>query len=437
MKYLSWLAASLAICVALAAPVRADVTPCPGIGGATGMVTCPTTRSCTDDAQCFGMGLGRCVRGNGGSSGVCSPNCNPIFRCSSESDCPTFDPLVATCRTTSISGVPGICEYHDPSDRPFVTLCGSGTATLAQFRACFSPAGHWADGDCDGDGTPNGVDAAPCSSSNAATVPAVASPFCLGGQICEGTSNVCTPFIRCTNGSTECDAVAASISTSGWECSALPAAPTTYFCHPSCNATAHCSDTVTCGVLGACRMVDATLSMCVPSALASCASTCSPLDWATGQGDCDGDGAQNGCDTSPCTVGAATCLYNHICTIDAGVSTSDAGIPVGDAFVSLDAGADASSQGDASTESDAAEPDASEQPDGSATDDAGTRDGGRTMDGGGSAIDASPGVDAAGQGFNGGGGCRCTIVGANVPASRGAWLVVMLALVMRHRARRR
>ena len=433
MKYFSWLAASFAISMTLAAPARADVTPCAGAGGASGMVTCPTTRSCADDAQCFGLGMGRCVRGNGSSAGVCSPDCNPIFRCSSESDCPTFDPLVATCRATSISALGGICEYHDPADRPLVTLCGSGTATLAQFRACFSAAGDWAGGDCDGDGTLNGVDAAPCSSSNTATVPAVASPFCLPGRICEGTSNVCAPFIRCMNGSTECDAVAATIATSRWECSAFPAAPTAFFCHPSCNATAHCGGLVGCGALGACRMVDATLSMCVPSALASCASSCSPLDWASGQGDCDGDGAQNGCDSSPCTVGTTVCMYNHTCSIDGGVGTSDAG--TSDASVSGDAGADASRPGDAATESDAAEPDASEQPDGSATD-GGTADAGRTMDGGSSASDAGAGVDAAGQGFGGGGGCRCTIVGANVPASRGAWLLVMVALFMRRRARR-
>jgi len=433
MKYVGWVGAMVVTSLLVAIPARAEVLPC--AIGSTG-VTCPPPTMCNDDAQCFGQGLGRCLRtGSGGGSGICSTDCNSIFGCTGTSDCPTFDPLVASCQTLSGGGGSGICTYHDASDRPFVTLCSFTTA--AQARVCFV-GGSWDQGDCDQDGVLNGVDANPCSASVRGTVAAVPSPFCLGGHVCEGTSSTCAPFLRCSNG-TDCANVELRIGTlNPWECTALPGAMAVTFCHPSCNATVHCAGTLDCSVLGACRAVDSALSMCVPSALSSCAASCAgnPLDWATGQGDCDGDGAQNGCDPRPCVAGDPPCLSNHMCSVDAGVLIPDASVSTGDAALAGDAGPDASiPRSDAAQTTDATLADG-----GDIAIDGDTRlDAGRARDGGNLAMDASAGPDAAtGLGFGGGGGCRCALVGgpatSRVPASLVAALV---ALVLAQRRRRR
>lgn len=400
----------------VAAPASADIVPCFG-----GIGTCPPSLSCNDDAECFGQGAGRCVfSSGGGGGGTCSPDCSATFTCTGDADCPSFDPLVANCQPTSTTAVPGVCLYHDPSDRPYVTLCTStGTpATLAQIRACFAGT-SWALGDCDGDGVTNGVDANPCDGTVTSTIPTAPSPFCLPGRVCEGTSNRCAPFLRC-NSTDSCVAAAGRVGALGaWECGPVPGTSAS-FCHPSCDATVHCSGTMDCSFLGSCRLVDATLSMCLPTRMSSCASGCSsnPLDWASGQGDCDGDGAQNGCDPNPCLTGDTPCTFNHICSIDAGVTTIDAS--VADASTGLTDGGTTTS-------------DAASLEDAASTEDAATV----PMDGGNVAMDASaPPQTTPGLGFGGGGGCRCAVAGGRARGDAGAYLGLAIAMIVVARRRR-
>lgn len=447
MQYRS-LRASIVLATTLFANVAyADIAPCGGIG--PGGPSCPPVINCSNDAECFANGLGRCAFPNGGGSGACSADCNSLFVCNSPSDCPVFDPLVASCRPTVLTGTPGICEYRDATSRPVVTLCGSGPASATTVLPCFS-GGSWAAGDCDGDGVLNAVDMDPCAFAVTTTIAPVASPFCLGGHICEGTSAVCAPFLRCSSGGSACSVVASRVGGSGWECSALPVAPGVTFCHPSCDATAHCTTNADCGPLGGCRATATGLSMCIPTALVSCASTCSldPLDWASAQGDCDGDGFQNGCDTQVCTTNAGSgCNFNHLCVPpDAGITPLDSSVPrpdgsvpdasvPRDATVTLDAGPDA-----AVGEPDAfvSEPDAAESPDASRRDASmSTIDAGNTpFDAGGTGIDAATTI-TPGLGFGGGGGCRCAVVGGADERTTGAWLGVGIAVVAIARRRRR
>lgn len=408
-------AASLVVTAGLtAAPARADITPC-----IAGPGTCPPSISCNDDAECFGQGLGRCVGNSSGGGGTCSPDCNAAFSCNSVSDCPAFGALTANCRPTIAPGVPGICEYRDAGGRRLASLCvDTGTAVTATIIArCFS-GGSWDAGDCDGDGVLNGVDANPCDGTATGTIEPLPSPFCLAGHICEGTTDVCAPLLRCSS-TDDCLASADRIGATGpWECSAVPMSSVT-FCHPSCDATAHCGDSADCAGLGTCRGVTSTLSMCLATPLSTCASGCStnPLDWATGQGDCDGDGAQNGCDPNPCRAGDSPCLYNHVCSIDAGVVIPDASVATDGGVVTNDAGNVVDVDG------------------GSTQDDAGSTE---PFDAGGSAMDASgPIATTPGLGFGGGGGCRCGVAGGRARGDAGAYALLALGLGMLAARKRR
>ncbi len=447
------LAASILL-VAATGPsmAAAEVTPCGGIG--LGGVTCPPPTSCNDDAECYGMGLGRCLRAGSGGGGVCSADCSALFVCTVPSDCPTFDGLSPACQPTAVPGATGLCTYHDGASRSLVTLCGTatGAVSLAQVRACFDGA-SWATGDCDGDTVLNGVDADPCSSSASGMVASGPSPFCLAGRICEGTSSTCAPLLRCSGGGSACSAVASRISARGpWECSPIPPATAFTFCHPSCDATLQCSGDTDCRGLGTCSTLGAPVAMCRATALAACASTCAfdPLDWASAQGDCDGDGAQNACDPNPCAAaGDPPCVFNHVCAVDAGTTTPDASVSTPDANVRTDGGVGAD-VGTVTPEDAALVPeDAASAPDASSTTDAASApDATRPMDAATPPIDAgSVAMDAsttpqamAGLGFGGGGGCRCALVGG--PAQRGGGevglgLLALAALRRRRRATRR
>jgi hypothetical protein len=305
------------------------------------------------------------------------------------------------------------------------------TPSAIDVANCFAGQ-SWALGDCDTDGILNGVDGAPCDGTLRGTIASVPSPFCLPGRICEGTSNVCAPFLRCSSSDT-CVGTASVIGATGpWECSVLPGITST-FCHPSCDATAHCNGTTDCGS-GSCLPVSGSLSMCSPSAVTTCASSCiaDPLDWSTAQGDCDGDGAQNGCDPSPCRAGDSPCAYNHVCVVDAGVRTLDASVP--DAASAPDAGnvPDAGTGPDdaSSSQIDAAPPDdASTLPMDAST---------QPSDGGGNvAMDATgPGETTPGLGFGGGGGCRCGVAGGRQRGDAEGYFALGIVIAVLSRSRR-
>jgi MYXO-CTERM domain-containing protein len=397
-------------------------------------VVCATPVPCMDDAQCFVMNDERCAL-TSSTGGTCARDCNTIFTCAVAADCPITPGLTASCHASTIPNITGLCEYAGTAaSRMFVNYCTSGAITFADVMRCYGTGDRWNAGDCDQDGLPNGTDATPCTANpTGLSVEAVPSPFCLHDHLCEGLSSVCAPLLHCAT-TDECGRVATSIgATTAWECSALPGTGTETYCHPSCFATAHCSiGSEPCDPrFGACTMASANLDMCLPMALSTCESNCAsmPLSWASAQGDCDGDGAQNGCDPNPCRSGDAPCLFNHMCSIDAGVdgggNTSDAGSDAGfgnDAFVTVDGGT-----------SDAGVMDAASA-DASASVEAGSMDGSARIDAGGQAVDAGL-TTSPGLGFSGGGGCRCGI--AERHHSAGAMtLLGLVALAMRRRRQR-
>lgn len=376
-----------------------------------GHLVCDGTGTpCADDTSCFANGLGRCISDPAAPDfGFCTEPCQDLFLCSGADDCPAFDGLTNGCHP--VPGLPngavGVCTYADASDRPVVTVCGGSSTTFFQ---CFA-GGSWADGNCDGDALPNGVDSTPCVSGGTAITP-FPSPFCLPLRICEGTSDVCAPALRCTEGTSGCDAVAAQIgATTTWECSTFVADQPTVFCHPACGATARCANDGDCIGRGTCRQAEATLSLCEPDLFrcgGGCVST-DPLDWATADGDCDGDGAANLCDPNPCEGGDEPCMFGA-CFLPG----TDAGVPTDDAGVTDDAGI---------PESDAGTP----------SNDAGTSG----MDGSASGGDASSIPVTPGLVFGGGGGCRCAAAGASGSTSAARLASVGLALGLLIGARRR
>jgi hypothetical protein len=398
-------------------------------------IVCALPIPCSDDAQCFATNGSRCAFASTGG-GSCARDCSTMFACTSDTDCPTTPGLIGSCHASAIPMVSGLCEYHDAvTTRPFVSYCTSSPITFSDVARCYGTSDRWNAGDCDGDGLPNGTDAMPCTADpTGASLPPVPSPFCLHGHVCEGVSTVCAPVLTCTTAD-ECGRVATRVMATGpWECSALPGTGTESYCHPSCFATAHCSANEACDPrFGVCTQVTGgTLAMCLPMALAACESNCAsmPLDWASAQGDCDGDGAQNGCDPNPCRPGDPTCLFDHVCSIDAGV---DAG-----GNQANDAGTDAGIiEIDAIVGEDAEAIDASEAIDARAIDvDAGAMDASAPrLDASGGAVDASTPTPSPGIGFSGGGGCRCAIVGGG--ARGGLALFSALAVVALARRRRR
>jgi MYXO-CTERM domain-containing protein len=402
------------------ASAHADVGPCTGVG--TGGPTCPPPVSCIDDAECFGAGGGRCAGGH------CSANCGSLFECNSTSDCPRFDPLVPTCQRATVTGANGFCIYADAAANPVTTLCAgaAGTAvSYASVRACFSAGPDWSMGDCDGDHVPNGIDGDPCSAVMLSMRLPTPNPFCLPGHVCEGTTSVCAPFLRC--GSDDpCIATAGHIGATGpWQCLPVPGVSSIHVCQPSCNATAQCTGAADCGGFGTCTASGTAVSFCESSRIMSCAPSCMSrtLDWVSANGDCDGDGAQNGCDANPCAPGDPHCVANAaICSPDplpdAGTDAaifpfSDAGRDAGNVSTP-DVGRtlDASNPGDASLQL----PDASTPADDAAS---------QSMDGGGSGIDARAIETTPGLGFGGGGGCRCAAPG-QARSSTGAALVMLV-----------
>ena len=409
-------------------------------------LTCGVPIPCATDAECYANGRARCVVGaGGGTAGMCAPDCSSVFTCMDSGDCPAIGGLTPSCQPTSIRMVVGLCEYHDPVGRSIVTYCGSGFVSLANVVACVGPGGRWDTGDCDGDMLLNGTDASPCvANPTGPSLPRVPWPFCLAGHLCEGLSNVCAPFLHCDPSGSDCAGVGNVVGATGpWECSPLPGR-SELFCHPSCNATAHCTAATApsdCGFSRPCRMATASVSMCVLPTLIGCtcvASATNPLDWATGQGDCDGDTAQNGCDPNACAGGDATCFYNHICAIDAGMP--DSSVMTNDAS-NVDGGVNNVDGGVTTTESGTA--------DASVTSDASvTGDGARTMDAT-TAADAGTGFDASGRGvdanagtgmnlgFGGGGGCRCALIGGHRESTlAGSIALGWLAIALARRRRR-
>jgi MYXO-CTERM domain-containing protein len=418
-------ALGLALGLAITVPARAEVQPCDGIGSSGPM--CPTPTACTHDAQCAGLGLGRCV------AGACADDCGSLFTCSGRDDCPAFTGVTATCQMAAISGPgSGVCVYADPDAHSVTTLCttASTTASLAQVRACFSGGSDWRQGDCDGDGVRNGVDADPCRFDVTSMITREASPFCLPGRICEGTTSVCAPILRC-GAMSDCVAAVASFATQSWECLGI-AGSSIHVCQPSCFATAQCTlgSTLDCGPFGTCVSTGSLHGFCQAAAISGCAASCSvdPLDWASPSGDCDGDGAQNGCDVHVCatTAGDTACVANEsVCApLDAGIVPVDGGAIIPDASVATPDGGD---QADASVEDDA-----STAGDGGVA----TPDASASMDGGASSADAGVTTIPPGLGFGGGGGCRCAVPSEHGRGPTGAVFVVLgIAAILGRRRR--
>jgi hypothetical protein len=431
---------------------------------AAGMRTCAASTTCVTRATCIagaGTDDNTCqIAGNGMTGRICLPDCSTMFACNSASDCPPrVNGITATC-SPAVNGsviVPSVCTWATTTPTvPLSSQISYCTApgnhiTMAQLALCHRRAGalttyttDYYQGDCDGDGCPNGHDTNPCSPDGACTAstPIFESPFCAplpalacdvsdGGLTC-GDARPCNPasatILPCAVGQCE----------TGW--SDVPR------CRPSCSTLFLCVPGTTAGggpppeqcpmlggVAGVCAPLPATINpvdgrtgFCVYSPFFD--TSCSAGDlglacfhrpdddmltsnyWA---GDCDGDGAPNGCDAQRCVAGGGSTT----CMTVPGMGCTPSYTPPPDAGVGP--GNDAGSQ---NADGGGSNGDAGNVP---------------TPDSGNTTADASSAFDAGvAAGFSGGGGCRCAAAGVRArPMAGTAMLLLLLGLVMRRRAK--
>jgi hypothetical protein len=390
---------------------------------------CATTQPCTTRSDCLdgASELWSCISFDtpDGPASECGPACSTAFECSSARDCPTFPGLVAACQDAEVTSL-GMrrCTYRNvdvaspPSHQ--ITYCADGGARVQA---------HFLDqGDCDGDGCPNGADNDPCmhvadGSSCTVTVSAH-NPLCPPPPIlaCEVESTSAgVLMVNCDEarpcllaghvpcGVGTCDASWTSIPRCRAPCgTAFACAPSGEPCPPFGGETGTCATVVgaTAPYLGVCVYPSMRRVGCASGASAMCqtdAHTGAPTsDFYAG--DCDGDGVPNGCDAMVCGgVSGPTmaCFTPPGPGCGGTVMGGDAGVlDAGGGRLDGGNGTDAASDVDAAQPSDAGQSNDAAQP----NDAASASDAGRSSDGGDATVAHA---DAGSLGFTGGGGCAC------------------------------
>ncbi len=462
----SFVASTLAASSAQAERVSCAITT-DGSWVCDGVTTCSDRRDCIGDPGTENL---FCLAPNPTrpDQRECMLPCTTMFGCGSASDCPVIGPVGSTLAPFCQDASDGtsICTYHGtapPNQR--ITYCADGGATILTHylsacqtlpRAAGDPPVYTQDyfeGDCDGDGCPNGADTDPCAlpatgASCAISTEPARSPFCppLQPLACAPGSGglVCEDARPCAGVGSACGAV--SICEDGWSDGPR--------CRPSCSTLILCQSAATGRMPEPCPEFDGSAGFCVPSPVsiagypgydgacvyvpsfvdATCSAstpsaTCFLLPGTSTVttnfflGDCDGDGIPNGCDSMRCVPGSAAdgCVPVPGDGCAATLAMPDAGI--------VDAGGSTTDAGDTMPDA-GGEP----SPDGSLT----TDDSGTTSDSGTQAFDA--GVtdnDASGGSFTGGGGCRCSAAGGDRGGLAGLGLAVLALGVTFARRRRR
>jgi hypothetical protein len=350
---------------------------------------------------------------------------------------------------------PSICTWHAPDAAAMplaaqVTYCTAAGfhIPIAKVTACHTLPGasglmttDYFHGDCDGDGCPNGHDTDPCTPSAACDilVSPFESPFCahppaLACDVIAGRGFVCEDARPCDPmlGST---ANGCSIGTceSGWSDAprCRPPCSTLFLCVPGAlpgggapreqcpqldGADGQCV-ALPSGVPsidgrdGVCIYTDFFDTSCVGATVSSACfdDPSGALTTNFFAGDCDGDGAPNGCDAMRCASGGGTstcvgtagagCTPSYTAP-DAGLD-EDAGVDAGSAPLDGGPTRDAAPTGDASTIMDATTP-------------------------------ISSGSEVS---FGGGGGCRCGVIGGRARTDAGVALVLALLAITIERRR--
>ncbi len=460
---------ALAIVGTLAAqpvPAHADRQNC-DIGPASSSRMCDTPLDCTTRSQCFtgpGTDDHTCQAITVGSvtTRECIPQCSTMFACGGNDQCPVMNGIAGTCSPTITS--PQICIWTTtstsvPAYQQISYCAGGGHISDSNIGACHrlprsSPSVYTPDyfqGDCDDDGCPNGFDTNPCHADDGACTPAMGeraeSPWCapLPALACDvSTAGVimCGDARPCTVGATSPLPCGFGACEAEW--SDVPR------CRPPC------SDFFLCAVGASypeqCPQLNGQPGTCVPLPAAipapplrdgyctysdftdaSCAGTtltpsCFQPPGMTRltddffAGDCDRDGAPNGCDDAICMAGGGT----STCRPEPGPGCTPSYTPPPDAGPGPDAGSDA---GDDAGEDADTGADAGQEP--------GT-DGGSNVT---PTDTGSGGMDAGASGgpvasFAGGGGCRCAVGSRQAPLGS-IVLALALGIVIAQRRRAR
>ena len=320
------------------------------------------------DGDCTGMSLDTaCDPALGG----CMPECGTILACETSEDCFVADPeafCVPTRGGSSLS-VGGFCET---ATIPLTYCERTGFVEDVDFIDCHTLpysdtlTSSWFDGDCDGDGCPNGADDDVCAASSGcgpATAPlricprrliGVGPEQCTFGSSAGATVLSCATAHSCASDRMDCPDV-------GFMCRDGMCEPTICGSLYGCRQASDCEGTPfgpgTCvrapdafapapeGPDGFCAFSTyRTDARCAPT-IGDCTRTpfgATTLDFFAG--DCDSDGCPNGADDSVCVAGFTSCpaTLSLACgtmlqaRVDAGVPFLDAGASV-DAGVPLDA----------------------------------------------------------------------------------------------------
>jgi hypothetical protein len=167
--------AGIALAIAGSAIVpsaRAEFRTChiTGRSGTTPVYTCSAPVGCDEPSTCpEALGDAPMCLELLDSESICIARCSTLFGCTTTSDCPRIFDGSPTCVpfSAAVSGdPPGLCLLLDPGLD--VTYCADGEVIPHYFSACHtdrtgSLATNYWDGDCDGDGCPNGIDPTTCT----------------------------------------------------------------------------------------------------------------------------------------------------------------------------------------------------------------------------------------------------------------------------------
>lgn len=345
--------------------------------------------SCSPGDTCRADGAeGTCFRF--GTLSLCIPNA-ALICCAVDADCPTTDGITfGACLVGAMGG--GLCT------RPGANYCTAGPVTRAQFDACHhigagGPLVSWAEGDCDGDRVPNGVEVDletdPC------LAPARQAVWNGAAGHCAELPIGCDPDVGCT---TPLGTTGTCVETSDGGATVCSVREAALYCGDGAwvcpGGQIEVEDTVA-------RHTFCSPPFCGADTTLTTASCVRDPDsgepTVPDQGDCDHDGIRNGMDETVCEA--------DVPVADGGVVTSDAGVVV------------PSDGGDVNVDAGAPGEDAGPEPA-----DAG---------GGGVATDAGANVAPT---FGGGGGCACRAAPGerSVPS-----LLALLGLGLSLRAGRR
>lgn len=159
-----------------ATPARAELRICEILStsptGGFEPLCLPPTPCVPGDDVCSGFTEGVCGTALADLPLYCRPHCGTILACSEGADCRRWRDALGDCRLVAAGMDPpfSVCAYPSLG----ATYCGTPGAPVPteRFAACHtrpdgSPTSNYFEGNCDGDGCPNGGDLLPCVNDRA------------------------------------------------------------------------------------------------------------------------------------------------------------------------------------------------------------------------------------------------------------------------------